>query len=153
MARMQKALLTALGILVCGVALFAQWPKFSGAGVPRDAQGKVIMDAPAPKTPDGHPDLSGTWMRAESGPPRGTGPGRGGARAGGPARGGAPPAGDAAPAGRPGGPPPAGTAPGGNSNAAFSGGRGGVQLEPPTERFPYDASGPPVATFFEAGGN
>jgi hypothetical protein len=28
-----------------------------------------------------------------------------------------------------------------------------VQLEPPTERFPYDPSAPPVATFFEAGGN
>ncbi|HTM02652.1 MAG TPA: hypothetical protein VL173_04040 [Vicinamibacterales bacterium] len=161
---MQKALLTALGILVCGVALFAQWPKYPVAGVPRDAQGNVMMDAPAPKTPDGHPDLSGTWMHAESGPPRGTGPGRGGARAGGAARGGAPPAagpragappaGGAAPAGRPGEPPAAGAPAGGNGNAAFSGGRGGgVQLEPPTERFAYDASGPPVATFFEAGGN
>jgi hypothetical protein len=28
-----------------------------------------------------------------------------------------------------------------------------VQLEPPTEAFPFDPNGPPVATFFEAGGN
>ena len=31
--------------------------------------------------------------------------------------------------------------------------RGGVSLEGVTTRFPYDPSGPPVATFFEAGGN
>ena len=28
-----------------------------------------------------------------------------------------------------------------------------MQLEPPTEAFPFDPNGPPVATFFEAGGN
>src|SRR3981081_1246235 len=33
------------------------------------------------------------------------------------------------------------------------GGRGGVPLEPATAPFPYDPNGPPVATFFEAGGN
>src|SRR5688572_6767656 len=34
------------------------------------------------------------------------------------------------------------------------GGRGGgVALEPATAPFPYDPTGPPVATFFEAGGN
>jgi hypothetical protein len=101
-------------------------------------------------------------MRAESGPPRGTGPGRQGARGqapGGraagapPAGGGAPPATGEPPAGAP--PPAAGTAapPAANGNAAFAGGRGGVQLEPPTERFPFDPNGPPVATFFEAGAN
>jgi hypothetical protein len=46
-----------------------------------------------------------------------------------------------------------GTQSGGNTNAAFGGGRGGVQLEPPTQDFPFDPSGPPVASFFEAGGN
>src|SRR6185369_16795126 len=53
--------------------------------------------------------------------------------------------------------PAAGAAPAtpgdGNTSAPFSGGRGGVTLEPPTDRFPYDPAGPPVATFFEAGGN
>jgi hypothetical protein len=33
------------------------------------------------------------------------------------------------------------------------GGRGGLLLELPTPPFPFDPTGPPVATFFEAGGN
>src|SRR5215471_15871257 len=50
--------------------------------------------------------------------------------------------------GRGGAQAPAAGAAGGNG-----GGRGGLQLEPPTAPFPFDPSGPPVATFFEAGGN
>jgi hypothetical protein len=146
-------------IVAASVAVGAQWPKYPAAGVPRDAQGNVRMDAPTPRTADDKPDLSGVWMRAESGPPRAGGPGRQGGRGQAPPAGpgGAPPAGGPPPGA--GGPPPAGGAPagaapaGGNGNAAFAGGRGGVQLEPPTERFPYDPSGPPVATFFEAGAN
>src|SRR5205823_2611435 len=83
------------------------------------------------------------WMRANSAQPRGGG-GRGnqgGAQAG--------QAGQAA-AGR--GQPPA--AEPGNTNAAFGGARGGgVVVELPTAAFPFDPNGPPVATFFEAGGN
>ncbi len=143
-------------VIAGAVVMGAQWPKYPATGVPRDAQGTIQMDGPAPRTADDKPDLSGLWVRAESGPPRGTGPGRQGARGQAPGGGAA-----AAPPGAAGGPPPAagGPAPAGapaaaaNGNAAFSGGRGGVQLEPPTERFPFDPNGPPVATFFEAGGN
>jgi hypothetical protein len=148
--------------VVCSVSVGAQWSKFPEAGVPRDEKGNVRMDAPAPKTPDGHVDFSGMWMRADSGPPRAGGrggrQGQGGAQGRGqanaapapaPAAGGQPPA--APPAGQP--PAPGGANSNGDTNAAFAAGRGGVQLEPPTERFPFDPNGPPVATFFEAGGN
>jgi hypothetical protein len=42
--------------------LFAQWPSYPNAGVPRTADGKPILSAPAPKTPDGKLDLTGIWQ-------------------------------------------------------------------------------------------
>ena len=39
--------------------LFAQWPKYTAAGVPTGADGKLDAKAVTPRAADGHPDLSG----------------------------------------------------------------------------------------------
>jgi hypothetical protein len=39
----------------------AQWLNYPTPGVPRGPDGKPVLSAPAPRSADGHPDLTGMW--------------------------------------------------------------------------------------------
>jgi hypothetical protein len=54
-------------IMLCGLSMFApggasaQWLNLPTPGIPRLANGKPDLSAPAPKGPDGNPDITGIW--------------------------------------------------------------------------------------------
>lgn len=49
------------------VSLSAQWLSYPTPGIPRTADGKPNLTAPAPKMADGKPDLSGIWAVVRTG--------------------------------------------------------------------------------------
>ena len=57
--------LVAVMLAILGTPSAAQWLNHPTPGVPRKADGKVDLSAPAPRMANGKPDLSGVWMTAE----------------------------------------------------------------------------------------
>jgi hypothetical protein len=56
-----KVLLPVALILMISITASAQWTDYKWKGVPRTADGKPNLKAPAPKGANGKPDLSGLW--------------------------------------------------------------------------------------------
>jgi hypothetical protein len=61
------AIVPSLAILfVFSMPVWAQWAKVPDAKIPRTADGKPNLAAPAPRLSDGHPDLSGIWEQNDN---------------------------------------------------------------------------------------
>jgi hypothetical protein len=67
--RLVLAALAMLPLLLApGSRADAQWLKYPSPGVPRTASGAPNLEAPAPRAPDGRPDLSGIWVPLDNRP-------------------------------------------------------------------------------------
>lgn len=53
-------------VTVPGASAHAQWLNHPSPGIPRTADGKPVLSAPAPRSTDGAIDLSGIWLRVAS---------------------------------------------------------------------------------------
>ena len=61
MKAQRTVLATISALVLLSGALEAQWVNRKTPGIPRLASGEPDLAAPAPRLPDGHPDLGGIW--------------------------------------------------------------------------------------------
>jgi hypothetical protein len=61
---MQRLALVLVTIVLAPALIAGQWLKYPTDGLPRNRDGSLNRDAPTPRLPDGHPDLSGLWHAA-----------------------------------------------------------------------------------------
>jgi hypothetical protein len=61
-----KTFCLVLVLSVLATPLAAQWLNYPTPGIPRSADGKPNLTAPAPRTADGQIDLSGLWQRTNA---------------------------------------------------------------------------------------
>ena len=61
MSLRRTALAIVSGVAFLSAFVHAQWVNYPTAGIPRTADGKPDLSAPAPRTADGRPDFSGVW--------------------------------------------------------------------------------------------
>ena len=50
-----------VALCLLGLSAFGQWVKMPPLKAPRTTTGEIDLKAPAPRLPDGKPDLSGSW--------------------------------------------------------------------------------------------
>jgi hypothetical protein len=53
-------------LAIVPLSLAAQWQGYPTPRIPRTADGKVNLSAPAPKAADGQPDLNGIWLASRA---------------------------------------------------------------------------------------
>ena len=59
---MQRLITAILFLLTVSTSVSAQWFDWQTPGIPRTADGRADLSAPAPRSVDGHPDLTGLWL-------------------------------------------------------------------------------------------
>lgn len=60
--RTMKIFTSAMVVAAFATPLAAQWAQYRTPGIPRTADGKPNLTAPAPRAADGKPDLTGLWQ-------------------------------------------------------------------------------------------